>query len=302
MLDFPAEFFHEEVRSDFRVEEMMKRVWAAQLEVLVVVEQVCAQNGLRYFADWGTLLGAVRHKGFIPWDDDMDICMLRGDYDKFLAAAEKELPDEYRILDLNTNIEWDEVFARIINSDTVSYSEERLGKFHGCPYSVGIDIYPLDELPEDPQLERCHTELFSTVFSCACLYAKEPSEVMEILPDLEKLCNIKFDRSKNIRHQLFQLADAIGKEYHNSESPIITHMVNHAKKGLIMRKEWFEKTVYLPYEYFAIPAPSNYDAVLTAQFGDYMTPVRYAADHDYPFYKKQQKIYEQQLSQGKLMA
>ncbi|MCM1239634.1 MAG: LicD family protein [Lachnospiraceae bacterium] len=275
---------------------MMKRVWAAQLEVLVVVGQICTQNDLQYFADWGTLLGAVRHKGFIPWDDDMDICMLRRDYDKFLAAAEKELPDEYRILDPNTNTEWDEVCARIINSDTVSYSEERLGKFHGCPYSVGIDIYPLDELPEDPQLERCHTELFSTVFSCARLYAKEPSEVMAILPDLEKLCKIKFDRSKSIPHQLFKLADAIGKEYRDSGSPFITYMAYHASKRLFLRKEWYANPVYLPYEHLEIPVPSNYDAVLTAQYGDYMTPVRYAADHDYPFYKKQQKIYEQQLS------
>lgn len=66
MLDFPAHFFREETRDDFRIEEMMKRAWAAQLEVLAVIEQICDQYDLQYFADWGTLLGAVRHKGFIP--------------------------------------------------------------------------------------------------------------------------------------------------------------------------------------------------------------------------------------------
>ena len=298
MLDFPANFFHEEIRNDFKIEEMMKRVWAAQLEVLAVIDQICKQHNLQYFADWGTLLGAVRHKGFIPWDDDMDISMLREDYDKFLAVAEKDLPDEYQILDLNTSTEWDEMSARIINSNTVSYSEERLRKFHGCPYSVGIDIYPLDELPEDTQLESYHTELFSTVFSSARLYAKDPFEVNEILPDLENLCNIKFDRSKNLQKQLFKLADTIGKGYCNSGSIIITNIVEHAKKKLFLRKEWFRNPVYLPFEHFSLPAPSNYDAVLTAEYGDYMTPVCDTADHDYPFYRKQQKIYEQSLSHG----
>ena len=241
MLDFPTEFFHEEIRDDFRIEGMMKRAWAAQLEVLAVVEQICKQHNLQYFADWGTLLGAVRHKGFIPWDDDMDISMLREDYDKFLAVAEKDLPDEYQILDLNTSLKWDVMFARIINSDTVSYSEERLRKFHGCPYSVGIDIYPLDELPEDPQLESYHTELFSTVFSSGRLYTQDPFGVNEILPDLENLCNIKFDRSKNLQNQLLKLADTIAKRYCNSGSPIITNIGDHASKKLFLRKESYMK-------------------------------------------------------------
>lgn len=298
MLNFPANFFHEEIRNDFRVEEMMKRVWAAQLEVLSVIEQICKKHDLQYYADYGTLLGAVRHQGFIPWDDDMDISMLREDFDKFIAVAERELSGEYQVLDLNTYAEWDEMSARVINSNTVSYSEERLRKFHGCPYSVGIDIYPLDELPEDTQLESYHTELFSTVFSSGRLYAKDPFAINEILPDLENLCNIKFDRNKNIQKQLFKLADTIEKGYFNSGSPIITNMVEHSSKKLFLRKEWFNNPVYLPFEHLKLPAPSNYDAVLTAEFGDYMAPVRNTANHDYPFYRKQQKIYEQSLLRG----
>lgn len=63
----------------------MKHAWAAQLEVLNDIDKACTENGIQYFAEWGTLLGAVRHHGFIPWDDDMDICMKRADYEKFCA-------------------------------------------------------------------------------------------------------------------------------------------------------------------------------------------------------------------------
>ena len=84
MLEFDKTFFEEEERCGFVVEPMMKSVWAAQLEVLENIDRICKENGIKYFADWGTLLGAVRHKGFVPWDDDMDICMLRPDYLRFI--------------------------------------------------------------------------------------------------------------------------------------------------------------------------------------------------------------------------
>lgn len=70
-LEFSADYFKTEVRDGFEIPAMMKRAWAAQMEVLHVVAGVCKNNGIRYFADGGTLLGAVRHKGMIPWDDDI---------------------------------------------------------------------------------------------------------------------------------------------------------------------------------------------------------------------------------------
>ncbi|MDO5402264.1 MAG: LicD family protein, partial [Eubacteriales bacterium] len=72
-MEFPKSYFEDEVRDGFYVPAMMKRAWAAQLQVLEDVDKVCRDNDIQYFAEWGTLLGAVRHHGFIPWDDDMDI-------------------------------------------------------------------------------------------------------------------------------------------------------------------------------------------------------------------------------------
>ena len=82
----PDDFLEGEIRNSFYVESMMKKVWAAQLEVLNEIDRICKKHNITYFADWGTLLGTVRHKGFIPWDDDMDITMKRQDYIKFARA------------------------------------------------------------------------------------------------------------------------------------------------------------------------------------------------------------------------
>ena len=78
-MNIPDNFLQGEVRDGFYVENMMKRAWAAQMEVLKDVDVFCKKHNITYYAEWGTLLGAIRHKGFIPWDDDIDIRMKRED-------------------------------------------------------------------------------------------------------------------------------------------------------------------------------------------------------------------------------
>ena len=96
-LNFPNGWFDAEERDGFLISEEMKRAWAAQLETLKVISDICDQYGFHYFAYWGTLLGAVRHQGFVPWDDDMDIGMLRQDLTRFLSIAKEVLPEGYYI-------------------------------------------------------------------------------------------------------------------------------------------------------------------------------------------------------------
>jgi lipopolysaccharide cholinephosphotransferase len=97
MLYLDESFFKEEIRCGFTVPEMMKRVWAVEMEVLGEIHRICMNYGLTYYAFWGTLLGVVRHQGFIPWDDDIDIAMKRKDYQRLMKVLPDELPEGYYI-------------------------------------------------------------------------------------------------------------------------------------------------------------------------------------------------------------
>lgn len=88
-MNLDKSYFEDEVRDGFYVPSDIKHAWAAQLEVLKDVDEVCRKHNIQYFAEWGTLLGAVRHHGYIPWDDDMDICMKRQDYNRFCRLQKK---------------------------------------------------------------------------------------------------------------------------------------------------------------------------------------------------------------------
>lgn len=97
-MELPRDYYEDEIRDGFNVPSIMKRAWAATLEVLKEVDRICKKHDIQYFAQWGILLGAVRHHGFIPWDDDLDIGMKREDFNKFIKVAPGELSGEYDIL------------------------------------------------------------------------------------------------------------------------------------------------------------------------------------------------------------
>ena len=96
-MNFDISYFEDEVRGGFPIVTMIKRGWAAGIKVLEEVDRICRKHDIKYFVIWGTLLGAVRHKGFIPWDDDIDIGMKRADYMRFLEIASKELPEGFSL-------------------------------------------------------------------------------------------------------------------------------------------------------------------------------------------------------------
>ena len=140
------EFYREEVRCGFLVTEKMKRVWAVQLSMLDEVERICRKYGLRYFADSGTLIGAVRDKGYIPWDDDIDLAMLREDYERFVKVAPRELGEGLKLQTVYTEENYLRGHAQIRDGRTTGYNEEDARAGYNC--GIFIDIFPLDGMPD----------------------------------------------------------------------------------------------------------------------------------------------------------
>lgn len=294
MLQFPEDFFKDEYRDDFFVDSTMKTVWAAELEVLSVIAGICEKYQLRWFADWGTLLGAVRHQGFVPWDDDIDICMLREDYQRLLAILPRELPEGWQICNSMCEGNYQQYWACVLNSDCISIEADRLKNFHGCPFIVGVDIFPLDYLPRESGQAQVQRILFDMIWkSVQLIWFKEATDEIksgleDILAEIEGLCGVKFDRTKSLVPQLWKLGNQLAASYGETDGDYLTCYQSYMEnEALIFSKHWFDDVEYLPFESVFLPVPKDWDSVLKVEYGDYMTPVRGKTDHDYPFYKEQ---------------
>lgn len=160
MLKFSKEFFLEETREDFTIDSTMKTFWAAELEVLREISEVCERHGLQWYAAYGTLLGAIRHEGYVPWDDDVDIWMKREDYNIFMQVAPTELPKDFVVRSPLTDAGYTQFHSCVFNSMAINNQKEWIEQFHGCPFAVGIDIFPLDYLPQNEDEREGQRALF----------------------------------------------------------------------------------------------------------------------------------------------
>lgn len=304
-MEFPKDYFKKECRCGFEVPAMMKRAWAAQMEVLEVVAEICEKNNLQYYADWGTLLGAIRHKGVIPWDDDIDICMKRKDYNALIRILPNELPYGFVVAGMYAESERLQNAAyvphlRVIADETLWDFNTYMRRFHGFPYQrVGIDIFPLDNMPADMEVAKLQKEIIrqGIVILRDWDKLKETGELKNCLEDYGKLCNIEIPDREDIKNWMWRLIDTLCSLYEEDMTEEITNWaVWMASPNLYrVKSKWYDSVCYVPFEHIQIPVPGCYDEVLKAQFGDYMTPRQVSGGHDYPFYGEMEDELEKQI-------
>ena len=129
MMRLPREFFYDEIRDGFYIPGLIKRAWGAQLSVLSEIDRICQKNNITYHVYAGTLLGAVRDGQCIPWDDDLDICMLRDDFFKFAEVVKKELPEELTFNSISTNQNNPALVAAVGTASMAVGSEKNIMNF-----------------------------------------------------------------------------------------------------------------------------------------------------------------------------
>lgn len=293
MLEFPNNYFEEETREGFVVSKMMKRAWAAQLDVLTEIDRLCEKLNVNYYADCGTLLGAIRHKGFIPWDDDLDICMLRSDYYKFLREAPDYLDKFYEISSVYNDPDRDYVKARVINGRHINFDKEYLEQFHNCPYVVGIDIFPVDNVPDSEDDLKELKDSLSFLLKVEASIPEEPpysDEVLDLMKQIENTYGMPIDYNNRLRHEVKKIYDILSAIYVEENTRDVGCMMGIAAD---MGGYRYNRADFIPYkrvqfENTTIPIMRCYEDVLTSCYGkDYMTPINTGSSHDYPFYKEQ---------------
>lgn len=298
-MKFDSSYFQGEVREDFYIKPMMKKAWAAQLKVLEEIDKICKRHNIEYYAEWGTLLGAVRHHGYIPWDDDLDIGMTRPNYVRFLSVAQKELPEGYQVMNVMNNPSHKELLTRVVNSPAINTDPKFLNEFYGCPYVIGIDIFPSDYLPKSKQEETIQLALLAAVNRLGREWNNSNSEEClsedekwDCVREIEEYCNYKFTDDMPIQQQLLILSDRICAMYWDTDADEITLMTMlTGDSSYRLPVSCYESFIEVPFENTTIPIPVGYEKILILRYGkDYMTPVKAWGTHTYPYFKDQQQI------------
>lgn len=242
------------------------------MDIVKEVVAICDKYNLMYYMLGGTMLGAIRHKGFIPWDDDIDLGMPRRDYEIFLKAAPKELSENLKVVNYKTDPDYHYYITRIQDTDT-KVIEERIGN-EGKYTHASIDIFPIDGTPNQPVMRKIYffRVLFHRAMMSLCykdsIDRKRPRSkpekallwIMEKVP-VEKMTTPYKQKEKIDRLLKHQSID--GAEY-------IGNIMGAYRTREIVPASFYGKGKMYPFEDIELRGMEDYDAYLTYTYGDYM--------------------------------
>ena len=263
----------QETKQGYLISSEIKKVWVVQLEITRHILDVCKRHGLKVWADWGTLLGTVREKGFIPWDDDIDLMMMREDYEKLLLLADNEFKHPYFLQCVHTDKQYYRGHAQVRKDGTACIIPADIDQpFH---QGIFVDIFVYDNIPDQLGLSWKRSVLKATLAQ-KCLWTAFYKKFRFKAP----LSSIKYIVARAIcmsfgAKNIYNFFERQFTKWNSVEcSRIACPTFNFRKQEhRIKEKSWYKETVMLPFEDIEMPVPAHYHEVLTREFGkDYMIP------------------------------
>lgn len=279
----PSEdFLNEETRNGFLVSHDMKKAWSVELDLAQELIRVCDKHNLKIAANFGTLLGAVRHKGFIPWDDDMDFTMLREDYEKLCEIATSEFQHPYCFQFSNSGSGFINGHAKLRNSETTGIVSDELDRNLDYNQGIFIDIFPLDNVYDNKIARFVQMKMawlfrnlmlvfayFSTRYFEAKGRARIPKKVFHFI------VNKPFGLLQVIAYKLMMKVSLICKM---KETKMVSGLSFDDALKTVCQDD-LKNIELMNFEYIKIPGLQQYDNVLKVWFGDWKTPRKVAATH-----------------------
>lgn len=278
-IKLPEGFLNEETRCDYTISTEMKKVWAVELDLLYKLQQICTKYGIEYYADGGTLLGCARHKGFIPWDDDIDIAMTRENYTKFCQAAKKECQYPYFLQTEESEPGTVYGYAKLCNSDTAMILKCFEGRNFKYNQGICIDIFPQDKIPEDAVEQKAFLSNLEELRAKGKQFRNRLHNdqgahniIKTILAFIVKLFHIK-----NWPYFKFQKAC---QKYNNTDAKYMASISYRPVREIGFKEaDLYKDLVELPFEFITLPAPKNYDQYLSDFYGDWKVFKKGASFH-----------------------
>ena len=259
----PESFFKEETICDFFVDKNRKKIWAVGIDLLAKFDFVCRKHNLCYSLAFGSLLGCVRHNGFIPWDDDIDVFMPRKDYERlWLYKREFEYPYFLQFPGKDNGYAFS--FAKLRNSNTTGISWAF--RYESFNQGIYLDIFPLDNFNPN-NIEKDIEQLKNLVAEGSALMRRScpyPDE-----NDLSKLEQFPIFRTCQ---DIVRDTDSLLRKYNNDnvDSYIAWSILTYHYKHIVYKKEMFDNLIEVVYYGHKVFIPRNYDEVLRNTYGDYL--------------------------------
>lgn len=263
----PSGFLLDEERSGYTVSALMKSVWAVQIDLFQELYRVCQQFNLKCWLDSGSLLGAIRHKGFIPWDDDIDLVMMRDDYEALKRLAPREFRHPYFFQCSSSEKDYFRMHAQFRNSETAGILPGDV--WQDFDQGIFIDIFVLDGFDNEYWQSirgRCadlRNRLWQRFYMRNSL--RHPRQTIRRIPSLLHFW-------KNPPEAAFREVEDSFIRMNELDTDEVSYRW-FADDVPILKREWYADTVMMDFEYISAPVPAGFDKILSRWYGDdYMTP------------------------------
>ncbi len=266
------------------IDEMRQRL----LSMAEYLQNICKENGLKMFLSGGTLLGAVRHKGLIPWDDDIDVHMPRPDYDRLIKIfKEKENIGKYKLLSHELNDKYVYTFAKLVDDDTLLIEDDI---YSGVDMGLYLDIFPIDGLGDDiataeKQMKKMNKYLVMNYALLVKPWRKKCTFFKNFAIELMR-CAVKIYGINRLHKKIRKLAKSLPYEQCEYVGEYIDQV---GSNRIVRRSEVYGDSVDMQFEGLKLPAPVGWDKYLTQFYGDYMQlppEKKRVATHGYILYDR----------------
>ena len=268
-MEFIKNLYQDEIRDGWLVKSDMKRVWQRQLEIWQEVDRICRKHKITYWAAYGTLLGAARHKGFIPWDEDFDLWMMRPDYNRFYDVVEEELFQSGGLFEIAIKLP---NCIKISHSQTTLLAGENIDK--EIPKGILLDIFPLDVgfdgTEEGFLATNSLNEVMGTIYNYPAIlkHVQDGGKTISDWGLIDMVHNLPDESQQNEFMNVF--AERV---FDWSSKVMWIEKIIYNRQNLPQPKSCYEETIYLPFETIELPVPIDYDKVLACCYGDWRKPV-----------------------------